>query len=116
MVNNAEGDAARFKQVVGEYQKAPAVTRDRMYLDTMQQIFSNNTKVLVDTKSGSNMLYLPLDKLVTPSIGNGDAGKLPSAGPSMAPNSVTGVPSDAGTSSERSRDPRSRETRDRESR
>ena len=47
-----------------EYQKAPAVTRDRMYLETMQQIFSSTTKVMVDAKVGSNLLYLPLDKLI----------------------------------------------------
>ncbi|WP_034297710.1 FtsH protease activity modulator HflK [Herbaspirillum sp. RV1423] len=64
IVANAEGDAARFKQVLDEYQKAPAVTRDRMYLETMQQIFSNTTKVMVDAKSGNNLLYLPLDKLI----------------------------------------------------
>lgn len=64
IVANAEGDAARFKQVLNEYQKAPAVTRDRMYLETMQQIFSNTTKVMVDARSGNNLLYLPLDKLI----------------------------------------------------
>ena len=47
-----------------EYQKAPGVTRDRMYLDTMQQIFANTSKVMVDSKAGSNLLYLPLDKLI----------------------------------------------------
>lgn len=67
VVANAQGDASRFKQVLTEYQKAPAVTRDRMYLETMQQIFSNTTKVMVDSKSGSNLLYLPLDKLISQS-------------------------------------------------
>ncbi|TFW10597.1 FtsH protease activity modulator HflK, partial [Oxalobacteraceae bacterium OM1] len=65
VVANAEGDAARFKQVLVEYQKAPAVTRDRMYIETMQQIFANTTKVMVDSKSGNNLLYLPLDKLIS---------------------------------------------------
>ncbi|QAU34852.1 FtsH protease activity modulator HflK [Janthinobacterium sp. 17J80-10] len=60
----AQGDASRFKLVVTEYQKAPAVTRDRMYLETMQQIFSNTGKVMIDAKSGNNLLYLPLDKLI----------------------------------------------------
>jgi membrane protease subunit HflK len=50
--------------VLAEYQKAPQVTRDRMYLDSMQQIYSNVTKVLVDSKQGSNLLYLPLDKVM----------------------------------------------------
>lgn len=64
VTENAEGNASRFKQVLVEYQKAPAVTRDRMYLDTMQQVFSSASKVMVDAKTGSNLLYLPLDKLI----------------------------------------------------
>jgi membrane protease subunit HflK len=64
VVAQAEGDAQRFRSVLAEYQKAPAVTRDRMYLDTMQQIYGNVTKVLVDSRAGSNLLYLPLDRLL----------------------------------------------------
>lgn len=64
VVANAEGEAARFKQVYAAYQKAPVVTRDRMYLDTMQKIFSSTTKVMVDTKGSNNLIYLPLDKLI----------------------------------------------------
>lgn len=64
VTENAAGNADRFKAVLTEYQKAPGVTRDRMYLDTMQQIFANTSKVMVDSKAGSNLLYLPLDKLI----------------------------------------------------
>ncbi|MPW17324.1 FtsH protease activity modulator HflK [Paraburkholderia sp. CNPSo 3157] len=64
VVAQAEGDAERFKEVYAQYSKAPAVIRERIYLETMQQIYSNATKVFVDSKSGSNVLYLPLDKLV----------------------------------------------------
>ncbi|RQO63628.1 FtsH protease activity modulator HflK [Paucibacter sp. KBW04] len=64
VVSQAEGDAQRFKSVLAEYQKAPAVTRDRLYIDTMQQVYSNVSKVMVDSRSGSNLLYLPLDKLI----------------------------------------------------
>jgi membrane protease subunit HflK len=64
VVENATGNAARFNSVVAEYSKAPGVTRDRMYLETMQQIYNSTSKVMVDAKSGSNMLYLPLDKLL----------------------------------------------------
>ena len=60
----AEGDAQRFRSVLTEYQKAPAVTRDRLYIDTMQQIYSSVSKVMVDSRNGSNLLYLPLDKLM----------------------------------------------------
>jgi len=64
VVAQAEGDVSRFKQVLTEYSKAPQVTRDRMYLDTMQQVLSSSTKVVVDQKGGNNLLYLPLDKLM----------------------------------------------------
>jgi len=64
VIGTAEGDAQRFKSVLAEYQKAPAVTRDRLYIDTMQEVYSNVSKVMVDSRSGSNLLYLPLDKLI----------------------------------------------------
>jgi membrane protease subunit HflK len=76
---NAEGDASRFKQVLVEYQKAPGVTRDRLYLDTMQQIFTNTTKVLVDAKGGNNLIYLPLDKLISQVAGGDGSSKATSA-------------------------------------
>jgi membrane protease subunit HflK len=64
VVEQAEGDASRFRQVVAEYSKAPVVTRDRLYIEALQQILSNTSKVLVDQKGGNNLLYLPLDKLM----------------------------------------------------
>ena len=64
VVAQAEGDAQRFNSVLAEYQKAPAVTRDRMYIDTMQTIYGNVSKVMIDTRNNSNLLYLPLDKLL----------------------------------------------------
>jgi membrane protease subunit HflK len=64
VIARAEGDAERFRSVLTEYQKAPQVTRDRIYIDTMQQIYSNVSKVMVDSRTGSNLLYLPLDKLL----------------------------------------------------
>ncbi|MFZ4651826.1 MAG: FtsH protease activity modulator HflK [Rubrivivax sp.] len=64
VVAQAEGDAQRFRSVLTEYQKAPAVTRDRLYLETMQQVFSNVSKVYVDNRNGSSLLYLPLDKII----------------------------------------------------
>lgn len=63
VIATAEGDAQRFKSVQAEYQKAPQVTRDRIYIDTMRQVYSNVSKVMVDSRTGSNLLYLPLDKL-----------------------------------------------------
>ncbi|HSS45838.1 MAG TPA: FtsH protease activity modulator HflK [Burkholderiales bacterium] len=64
VIANAEGDASRFRQILVEYSKAQAVTRDRLYLDMMQQVLSSTSKVLIDQKSGANLLYLPLDKLL----------------------------------------------------
>jgi modulator of FtsH protease HflK len=64
VISTAEGDASRFKQVQTEYAKAPEVTRQRMYLETMQQVYSSTSKVLIDAKGQGNLLYLPLDKLM----------------------------------------------------
>lgn len=64
IVATAEGDASRFKQVQVEYAKAPEVTRQRMYLETMEQVYANTSKVLIDAKGQGNLLYLPLDKLM----------------------------------------------------
>lgn len=64
VIANAEGEAARFRQVLEEYSRAPAVTRERMYLETVQQVLGNASKVVVDQKAGSNLMLLPLDKLI----------------------------------------------------
>ncbi|MGZ8811651.1 MAG: FtsH protease activity modulator HflK [Thermoanaerobaculia bacterium] len=64
VVQKAEGDASRFKSILFEYQKAPAVTRDRLYLDMMQSVLGTTAKVIVDQKAGGSLLYLPLDKLM----------------------------------------------------
>ncbi|MEY4415003.1 MAG: hypothetical protein RIQ53_2296 [Pseudomonadota bacterium] len=118
VVAQAEGDAGRFRAVLTEYQKAPAVTRDRMYLDTMQQIYANATKVMVDSRAGGNMLYLPLDKLLQQAT---PAAASPAGATAVAPASGTALPADAanGASAVTSTDPRARDnsrTRDRESR
>jgi membrane protease subunit HflK len=68
-VNTAEGNAARFNQVVAEYAKAPGVTRDRMYIDTMQQIFSSTSKVMIDARAAAT-INLPLDQMLTRSVAN----------------------------------------------
>jgi membrane protease subunit HflK len=123
VVENATGNASRFKQVLVEYQKAPGVTRDRMYLDTMQQIFSSASKVMVDAKSGSNLLYLPLDKLIAQAAATDAQATAARAAAAQAaggsPATTATLPSDLIPSVEvnRLRDPRSRESlRDRESR
>ena len=64
IVAQAQGDAQRFRSLYSEYQKAPQVTRDRLYINAMKEMYSNVTKVLVESRQGSNMLYLPLDKIM----------------------------------------------------
>ncbi len=64
VIARSEGDAKRFTALLTEYQKAPEVTRERLYLDTMQEVLSQNPKVLIDVEGGNNMMYLPLDKIV----------------------------------------------------
>ncbi len=79
VVQTAEGDAARFRQVLVEYTKAPQVTRDRLYLETMQQIFSNTTKVMIDSRNSNQLLYLPFDKLLQQSTSEAGATRGPAA-------------------------------------
>ena len=110
IVAQAEGDAQRFKSLVGEYQKAPQVMRDRLYIDAMQQIYSNTTKVLVDTKQGSNLLYLPLDKIIQQT--NAANGAAPAAAPAdAAHNNPANTPANpsAPAADARARDGRSRD-------
>ncbi len=107
IVAQAQGDAQRFRSVLAEYQKAPQVTRDRMYLDAMQQIYGNVTKVLVDSRQGSNLLYLPLDKIIQQSVQAADA-------PAAAAPAATPAPGPAAGADTRTRD--ASRTRDRETR
>ena len=64
VVANAQGEVDRFNQLLFEYQKAPEVTRDRLYLDALQSVLSSSTKVMIDVEGGNNLLYLPLDKIM----------------------------------------------------
>ncbi|MEO0317862.1 MAG: hypothetical protein RL404_1539 [Pseudomonadota bacterium] len=108
VIANAEGEAARFSKVLVEYQKAPGVTRDRMYIEAMQQIFSSTTKVMVDTKSNNSMIYLPLDKLIAQTAAEAAAG-VPASAPQVAPEG-------AAASERLLRDRDGRSSRERESR
>lgn len=87
VIANAEGDAARFTQILTEYNKAPGVTRDRLYLDAMQQILSSTSKVLVEQKGGNSLLYLPIDKLLqqdSPAAADGAVPKAPAVADTAA--------------------------------
>ena len=112
IVAQAQGDAGRFSAVLAEYQKAPQVTRDRMYTDAMQQIYASTTKVLVDSKQGSNLLYLPLDKLMQLSGNNAAATPVDAASPNVAgtaPAQSSVIPVAPATNDVRARDGRSRD-------
>ena len=117
LIATAEGDASRFKQINAEYAKAPEVTRSRMYLETMQQVYSNTSKVMIDAKGQGNLLFLPLDKLMqaasnmaSPESENVDGASMGRANATNTP----GIPPSSGVMDSRGRvDLRSR---DRESR
>jgi membrane protease subunit HflK len=98
IVAQAEGDAQRFSSVLTEYQKAPGVTRDRMYIDTMQQVYSNVSKVMVESRNGSNLLHLPLDRLMQA------AGSVTATAPVAAPAAANESPAPAPANDVRSRD------------
>jgi membrane protease subunit HflK len=66
VIARAEGDAGRFRQLLAEYEKAPEITRERLYLDTMEEVFGRTGTLLVDVKNSNNLLYLPIDKLQKP--------------------------------------------------
>ncbi len=107
VVAQAEGDAQRFSSVLTEYQKAPGVTRDRMYLDAMQQVYTNVSKVMIDSRSNQNLLYLPLDRLM-------QQGSVQSSGMTTVPATPPAVesPPPSGAADPRSRD--GARTRDRD--
>lgn len=97
VIQRAEGDAKRFSQVVSEYAKAPSVTRERMYIETMEQVLGSTSKILVDQKGGNSMIYLPLDKMMT----------RPANAPAMSPRveeEVVSAPNPGDAARERQRD------------
>jgi len=104
VIANAEGEASRFRQIQVEYSRAPVVTRQRLYLETMQQVYSSATKVYVDQKSGGNLMFLPLDKIIQMSA----AGAPPPT--EVAQQPASDAPAPAAPADPRSRDAlRSRE-------
>jgi membrane protease subunit HflK len=91
VIAQAEGDAQRFNQVLAEYQKAPTVTRDRLYIETMQQVYSNVSKVMVESRSNSNLLYLPLDKLMQQSAATAPTPAVPSVPAAVESSAPSGT-------------------------
>jgi membrane protease subunit HflK len=96
IIAQAQGDAQRFKSLLAEYQRAPQVTRDRLYIETMQQVYANVTKVIVESRQGSNLLYLPLDKIMQ-QVSQGGAAAPPDSSQPAPQSSVappaSGIPS-----------------------
>ena len=83
LINAAEGEASRFTQLYSEYKKAPTVTKERLYLEAVESVLSNSSKVMIDVEGGNNMMYLPLDQLINrnqPKIANQDGGNQSSTG------------------------------------
>ena len=115
IVAQAQGDAQRFKSVLTEYQRAPQVTRDRMYVDAMQQIYSSVTKVLVESRQGGNMLFMPLDKILQ-QVSQGAAAAVAAPADAGAPAAPAPAPAagTSGMSDSRTRD--NSRTRERETR
>jgi membrane protease subunit HflK len=89
VVAEAQGEAQRFEKLLGEYQKAPEVTRERLYLDSVERVYRSSSKVLVDVEGGNNMLYLPLDR-----IGRGAGGGASAPDPRAAPAPEAGQVAD----------------------
>jgi len=87
VVGDARGNAARFVSILNEYQKSPQILRERLYLDTMQSVFSSSSKIMIDTASSNNMVYLPLDKLMQQSAQ--DAGRNTATNPLSLPGATT---------------------------
>ena len=89
VVSQAEGDADRFARQLVEYQKAPQVTRDRLYTDTMREVYSNITKVMIDSRNGANLLSLPLDKLLQQAAAAPAAATTPAAAPAATESTAS---------------------------
>lgn len=64
VIRDAEGEAARFEALLTEYEKAPRVTRDRLYLEAIEEVYGNSNKVIIDSEGSGNMIYLPLDQIM----------------------------------------------------
>jgi membrane protease subunit HflK len=110
-IAEAQGEASRFEQLLAAYQKAPEVTRERLYLETLETVLARSSKVLVDVKGTNNLLYLPLDRLLksggASETGGGRAGGISAAEPLPA----TSTTADDNAAASRLRDLRSREVR-----
>lgn len=115
VIADAEGDTSRFTQLAGEYNEAPGVTRERLYLETMQEVLGSSGKVLLDIESGGPLIYLPLDKIIQRSAANPGGAGGDSANPAMqggfSSSTTSSADGNSMSSSYSSRGARTRETR-----
>jgi membrane protease subunit HflK len=109
IVQRAKGDASRFSQQLAEYAKAPGVTRDRLYIDTMERVLQRSGKVLIDVESSQPLMYLPLDRMMRNANTQGSTGS--TDGPSSSGETAQNSSSSGSSSSSSSRQLRMRETR-----
>jgi membrane protease subunit HflK len=101
-IADAEGEAARFEALLTEYQKAPKVTRDRLYLEAIEEVYENSTKVILDSQGSGNLIYLPIDKLMEQSRSSGSSTDRPRASePSISTQSTSDMPAADQTTRER---------------
>ena len=100
VIESSSGDANRFQQILVEYDKAPDVTRDRLYLDMMQEVLTKTNKILVDSKSSNNLLYLPLDKMIEKS----NATPAAAVAPAAPPQAISPEPTNSAARTQRSRE------------
>ena len=107
MIADAEGEAARFESLLTEYEKAPRVTRDRLYLEAIEEVYSKSNKVLIDSEGAGNLLYLPIDQLMRGQSGRAPGAETNRAADAQTPEVVANPEVDPGTSRDRvRRDPR----------
>jgi len=105
VIADAQGEAARFEALLTEYKEAPRVTRDRLYIEAIEEVYGNSAKVLIDSEASGNLMYLPLDKIINKADRTGSSGESNRAADSLSPQSQSG----AGTNAEDSRERRVRE-------
>lgn len=106
VILRAQGEVARFEQLLPQYLAAPRVTRERLYLETMEEVFSNTSKVMVDVSSGNNIMYLPLDQMLKGGSTSGSSSALPVTPPRNLQDSQNTAPRQDGIRGSTSRDGR----------
>src|SRR5690606_15037830 len=102
VIARADGEAARFLQLLEEYEKAPAVTRERLYIDAIESVMSNSSKVLIDVENGNNMFYVPLDRIIEQSSSN-QASSTPQLTPQQLRDISEQTPREQAAATERAR-------------